>query len=189
MGIDDDLVACINAEHLIKTRLVPADLLFVFGTRDGVRKFVDEAAGLWKRGYYTTAIVSGGQTPRGEESEAAVLKREMIAAGIPGGIIMTEDRATNTGENVIFSLPIIDSLIGLKNVRSVIALGKLCTSRRYPMTLYRHWPEVEKMLVAVNWFGIPEREWHLHRHSRERIVSEYEKVGPYLAKGFIAPWP
>lgn len=189
MSIDDDLVTRINAEHLIKTPLVPADLLFVFGTRDGVQGFVDEAARLWCGGYYAAAIVSGGLTPGADETETAIIKRGMIAAGIPAEIILEEHTATNTGENVIFSLPIIDRVIGLRNIKSVIAMGKLCTSRRYPMTLHRHWPEVEKMLVAVNWFGIPEREWHLFRHSRERIVSEYEKIEPYLAKGFIAPWP
>ena len=44
----------------------------------------------------------------------------------------------NTGENVIFSLPVIDAALGLKNIRSVICLGNSWTARRYPMTLHRH---------------------------------------------------
>jgi len=47
--------------------------------------------------------------------------------------------STNTGENVIFSLPILEAAIGLKNIRSVICLGNTWTARRYPMTLQRHW--------------------------------------------------
>jgi hypothetical protein len=36
-------IAQINAEHLITTPLKPADLLFVFGTREGVTERVDAA--------------------------------------------------------------------------------------------------------------------------------------------------
>ena len=64
---------------------------------------------------------------------------------IPPERILEEHRATNTGENVIFSLPILDAALGLANIRSVICLGNTWTARRYPMTLHRHWPEVEKL--------------------------------------------
>jgi hypothetical protein len=70
-------------------------------------------------------------------------------------VILEEHRATNTGESVIFSLSLIDAHVRLGNIRSVVCLGRVCTSRRYLMTLNRHWHEVEKMLVAVNHFGTP----------------------------------
>jgi uncharacterized SAM-binding protein YcdF (DUF218 family) len=187
--LDPDLIARINREHLIETRIAPADLLFVFGTRHGVDEFVAEAARLWRARFYRHAIVSGGATLAEPEPEAAVIKRLMIDAGVPGDIILTEDTATNTGENVILSLPVLDQAIGLAKIGSVIALGKLCTSRRYLMTLERHWPDVDKMLVAVNWFGVPRDDWHRYQLSRARVLREYEKIAPYLARGFIAPWP
>lgn len=187
--LDPDLIARINREHLIETPVAPVDLLFVFGTRHGVREFVAEAARLWHDGYYRHAIVSGGASLGDPEPEAAAIKRRMIDAGIPGDVILTECRATNTGENVTLSLPILDKAIGLANVRSLIALGKLCASRRYPMTLQRHWPEVEKTLVAVNWFGVPREDWHRYQLSRARVVREYEKIAPYMERGLIAPWP
>jgi len=43
--------------------------------------------------------------------------------GIPHERILEEHRATNTGENVIFSLPVIEAALGLANIRSVICLG------------------------------------------------------------------
>lgn len=186
--VDLDLVERINREHFIETNLAPADLLFVFGTRHGVREFVAEAARLWNEGYYRHAIVSGGATLGDREPEADAIKRQMVDAGVPADIVLTEDKATNTGENVIFSLPILDARFGLSNIRSLIALGKLCSSRRYLMTLQRHWPEVEKMLVAVNWFGVPKQDWHLHPFSRARVLREYEKIAPYIERGFIADW-
>jgi uncharacterized SAM-binding protein YcdF (DUF218 family) len=182
-------IAAINARHLIETPLIPADLLFVFGTREDVELRVDEACRLWRAGYFRWSIVSGGVTPGSTRSECEIMAEAMIARGIPAGRILREDRAKNTGENVILSLPLIDAALGLKNIRSVICLGNTWTARRYPMTLHRHWPEVEKMLVTVDSFATPRARWHTDPEFRRRILREWDKIEPYLAKGFIAEWP
>jgi uncharacterized SAM-binding protein YcdF (DUF218 family) len=182
-------IAAINARHLIDTAIRPADLLFVFGTREDVERRVDEAARLWRDGYFRWAIVSGGMTPGSELSECAVIKPAMVGRGIPAEIILEEHRALNTGENVIFSLPVIDAALGLKNIRSVICLGNTWTARRYPMTLQRHWPEVEKMLLTVDSFATPRALWHTDPEFRIRMLREWDKIAPYMAKGFIAEWP
>jgi hypothetical protein len=44
-------IAEINAKHLVKTPIGPADLLFVFGTREDVERRVDEACRLWREGF------------------------------------------------------------------------------------------------------------------------------------------
>ena len=182
-------IAEINARHLIHTPIKPADLLFVFGTREDVARRVDEAARLWREGLFRWSIVSGGVTPGSSLSECAILRDAMIARGIPADKILSEDRAMNTGENVIFSLPVIDAALGLGNVRSVICFGNTWTSRRYAMTLQRHWPEVEKMLVTVDSFATPRALWHTDPEFSHRVLSEWDKIEPYMAKGFIAPWP
>jgi uncharacterized SAM-binding protein YcdF (DUF218 family) len=182
-------IAAINARHLIRTPLKPADLLFVFGTREDVAARVGEAFRLWREGFFRWAIVSGGITPGAEASECEIIKRTMVAQGMPDERILEEHRAMNTGENVIFSLPIIDAVLGLKNIRSVICLGNTWTARRYPMTLHRHWPEVEKMLVTVDSFATPRSQWHTEPEFRRRVLHEWDKIEPYKAKGFIAEWP
>jgi uncharacterized SAM-binding protein YcdF (DUF218 family) len=185
----EDEIAAINARHLVDTPLQPADLLFVFGTRQDVDVRVAEAARLWRGGYFRWAIVSGGVTPGAKLSECAIITEAMIASGVPAGIILREDRAMNTGENVIFSLPIIDAAIGLKNIRRVICLGSTWTARRYPMTLHRHWPDVEKMLVMVDGFKTPRSLWHTDPEFSRRMIGEWDKIEPYKARGFIAEWP
>jgi len=182
-------IAAINTQHLISTPLKPADLLFVFGTREDVEARVDEAFRLWRDGYFRWSIVSGGVTPGSERSECEIIADAMIAHGIPAEKILREDRAMNTGENVILSLPVIDAVLGLANVRSVICLGNSWTARRYPMTLHRHWPEVEKMLVTVDSFATPRALWHTDPEFARRMLSEWDKIEPYKAKGFIAAWP
>ncbi|MCP3477209.1 YdcF family protein [Bradyrhizobium sp. CCGUVB1N3] len=184
-----DEIAAINATHLIETPLRPADLLFLFGTREDVALRAVTAARLWRDGYFRWSIVSGGVTPGSEQSECKLIKAAMVEAGIPAGRILEEHRAMNTGENVVFSLPVIDAALGLQNVRSVICLGNTWTARRYPMTLHRHWPEATKMLVTVDSFATPRRLWHTDAEFRRRMLHEWDKIAPYKAKGFIADWP
>jgi uncharacterized SAM-binding protein YcdF (DUF218 family) len=182
-------IAEINAKHLISTPIKPADLLFMFGTREDVARRADEAIRLWRGGYFRWSIVSGGVTPGSIRSECEIIKAAMMARGIHSERILEEHRAMNTGENVIFSLPVIDAALGLKNIRSVICLGNTWTARRYPMTLQRHWPEAEKMLVTVDSFATPRALWHTNPDFRIRVLAEWDKIEPYKAKGFIAEWP
>ena len=182
-------IAAINARHLIATPLKPADLLFVFGTRKDEALRAETAYRLWREGLFRHAIVSGGVTPGSEQSECTIIKAAMVAAGIPADRILEEHRALNTGENVILSLPIIDAALGLHNVRRVICLGNTWTGARYAMTLHRHWPEVEKMLVTVDPFATPREKWHEHPELRRRVLAEWDKIERYKARGFIAEWP
>ena len=182
-------IAAIDAQHFADTPLRPADLLFVFGTRVDEELRAETAARLWQQGYFRHAIVSGGITPGADVSECTLIKAAMVRHGVPADCIFEEHRAMNTGENVLFSLPVIEAALGLANVRTVICLGNSWTARRYAMTLQRHWPEVEKMLLTVDGFGIPRQLWHTHPEFRRRVLSEWDKIGPYKAKGFIAEWP
>jgi len=182
-------IARINAEHLISTPLRAADLLFVFGGRYGVDETVAVAVDLWQRRFFRHAIVSGGPTQGLARTECAIIKQGMVTGGVPAELILEEHRATNTGENVLFSLPVIDAALGRQNITSVICLGKICTARRYPMTLHRHWPEVDKMLVTINPFATPVERWHTDPAFRARVLQEWRKIEPYRAKGFIADWP
>lgn len=184
-----DEIVEINRTHLIDTPLRPADLLFMFGTREDVGLRADTATRLWREGLFRWSIVSGGVTPGSEQSECTIIKAAMVAAGIPADLILEEHRAMNTGENVIFSLPIIDAALGLRNIRSVICLGNTWTARRYPMTLHRHWPEVEKMLLTVDSFATSRALWHTDVEFRRRVLHEWDKIEPYKARGFIAEWP
>lgn len=182
-------IVAITMTHLIETALEPADLLFVFGTREDVELRVEKACQLWREGFCRWIIVSGGITPGADRSECEVIKSAMVARGVPDGKVLEEHRARNTGENVIFSLPVIDVALGLNNIRSVICLGNSWTARRYPMTLHRHWPAVKKMLVTIDSFAVPLALWHTHGEFRRRVLHEWDKIEPYMARGFIAEWP
>lgn len=188
-SLDEAEIAEINARHLVDTPLRPADLLFVFGTREDVALRAEEACRLWRAGLFCWAIVSGGVTVGSHLTECEIIKAAMVERGIPHDRILEEHRAANTGEKVIFSLPIIDATLGRTAIRSVICLGNTWTARRYPMTLHRHWPEVTKMLRTVDSFATPRALWHTDPEFRRRVVTEWDKIEPYKARGFIAEWP
>jgi uncharacterized SAM-binding protein YcdF (DUF218 family) len=182
-------IAAINANHFADTILSPADLLFVFGTREDAGLRAATACRLWSEGFCRWSIVSGGITPGADASECEIIKARMVAGGMPVARILEEHRAQNTGENVIFSLPVIDAALGLNNVASVICLGNTWTARRYAMTLHRHWPEVKKQLITIDSFATPRALWHTDPEFRRRVLREWDKIEPYKARGFIADWP
>ena len=186
MAVDPELINAINHYLLVRTEIVPADLCFVFGTRHGVLEFADETARLWHEQYFPHVLISGGATLGEVRSEASVIRGLLIERGVDAEAILVEERATNTGENVEFSLPIIDEAIGLSNVESVIAVGKFRTSRRYLMTLQRHWPEVQKMLVPVHYHDVEPDCWMEHPELCKAVIAEWERLVPYFQKGFLA---
>ena len=51
------------------------------------------------------------------------------------------------------------------------------------MTLHRHWPEVDKMLVTINPFAAPVERWHTDPEFRTRVLEEWRKIEPYREKG------
>ena len=106
-------IAEISARHFVATPIKPADLLFVFGTREDVAQRADEASRLGREGLFRWAIVSGGVTPGATLSECEIIKTAMVERGIPPDRILEEHRAMNTGENVIFSLPVLEAALGL----------------------------------------------------------------------------
>ncbi len=186
MMLDAALVEAINAYLLVRSEIEPADLGFIFGSRHGVERFCDETARLWHEGYFPHVLVSGGVTPGDTRSEASILRELLVERGVDKRAILVEEQATNTGENVMFSMPVIERSLGLVNVRSVIAIGKFCTSRRYVMTLERHWPGVRKMLHPIHYHDVARDRWMEDNELCTRILGEWERIVPYFEKGFIA---
>lgn len=187
--LDAELIRAIEREHLVSTPLHEADLAFVFGTRHGVDAFADVVADLWSKRLARWIVVSGGMTANEDRTEADILSAAIQSRGVPQERVLLETRATNTGENVIFSLPIIDKEIGLDKIRSIIAVGKYYTSSRYLMTLQRHWPAPEKMLAPVHLHDLGDLRWHEHAELRVKVLGEWAKLPRYRALGYIADWP
>src|SRR5215469_18889900 len=83
------------------TKIFPSAYALVFGTRHGVDVFADDIVRLYHAGYFKKLIISGGATQENWEPEGAVMLRALVDRGISEQIILIENEATNTAENVI----------------------------------------------------------------------------------------
>jgi len=172
-----------------------ADIGLLFGTRHGVEEFCQASFALWQRGMFGKLLISGGCTRGEQASEASVIGQRLLQLGMPVDAVILEHEATNTGENVILSRKKISETMDLKCIGSVLVIGKVCSMRRYLMTLERHWPGLTKFACPINYFGVPKSRWHEHDEFRTRVLTEFEKIPHYLMQGFLseisgfAPYP
>lgn len=162
-----------------------SDLGFLFGTRHGVAQFCETAHALWRDGMFQRLLVSGGKTGGHTRAEADIIGERLVKLGMPASALILETAATNTGENVRFGRARVAETMDLAAVRSVVLIGKVCSTRRYLMTLQRHWPGLRMSVAPVNYFGVPAERWHEHEEFRTRVLAEFGKIPGYLAQGFL----
>jgi uncharacterized SAM-binding protein YcdF (DUF218 family) len=162
-----------------------ADLGFLFGTRHGVEEFCWTAHSLWQRKMFDRLLISGGATHGKPGTEAEVICERLLQLGIPRDVMILETAATNTGENVMFSRRKLSETMALDDIKSVLVIGKICSLRRYLMTLERHWPGLVMSASPVNFFGVGKEHWHTHAEFRARVLAEFEKIPDYLKRGFL----
>jgi hypothetical protein len=169
---------------LVETPLARADMCLLFG---GSRadELAARAAELYHQGYFPLIICSGGVlTPKGEV-EAYQMRDVLLAKGVPDGAILVEDKATNTGENVLYTKQLLKDLGRLKDIHSVLGIGQIHGSRRFLMTLERHWAGVTKMFTAPNYFPVSREDWHQDKTFRAAVLREYRKIPKYKARDII----
>jgi uncharacterized SAM-binding protein YcdF (DUF218 family) len=166
-----------------------ADLGFVFGTRQGVEEFCLTAHSLWQRKMFDKLLISGGSTQGKSETEADVIAERLVQLGVPRSAMILEKAATNTGENVIFSRRTLAKTMALNEIKSVLVIGKVCSLRRYLMTLERHWPGLAVSAAPVNFFGVEKQHWHTDADFRARVLGEFEKIPEYLKRDFLRELP
>jgi uncharacterized SAM-binding protein YcdF (DUF218 family) len=162
-----------------------SDLGFLFGTRHGVPEFCEATHELWAKGMFGRLLISGGRTGASPLAEADIIAERLVGLGMPETALILETAATNTGENVRFGRARVAEVMDVAVIRSVVVIGKICSTRRYLMTLQRHWPGLSVSVCPVNYFGMPAERWHEHEQFRARVLSEFDKIPRYLAEGFL----
>ncbi|QWK80790.1 YdcF family protein [Ochrobactrum sp. BTU1] len=140
-----DLAKILWDYNNISVKPKSADALIVMGTNDlGVPRYAAKLVQMYK---YRWVIVTGGVSHevsnRAEPfggTEAEVFRRIMIELGCPDNLILVENRARNTGANILESKILLDKL-GI-----VIVSGQLVHTpsmqRRSLATAQRQWDEV-----------------------------------------------
>jgi uncharacterized SAM-binding protein YcdF (DUF218 family) len=166
--------------------LIECDIAFLFGTRHGIEDFCMETYDLWRRGLFRKVLISGGYTAQIRETEAEVISARLRQLGMPQSDLILENAATNTGQNVVFGLEKLADAMDISSIKSVLLIGKICSARRYLMTLERHWPGRRLSFHGVNYFGVPVERWYEHDEFRARVMDEFVKIPRYLRQDFLS---
>lgn len=169
---------------LVETKLGMADVCIVFGNPHADH-LAAHAAKLYHQGYFKTIVVSGKPATDDGRPEATRLRDVLVQQGVPASAILVEDKATNSGENVLYTMQLLKDKGLLNGINSIIAVGHIHAARRFLMTLEKHWPQPLKMFTTNNCFGVPANDWHKDAQFRAMVLSEYDKIPDYKAKGFI----
>lgn len=165
------------------------DIALVFGTWNARKESVERAAELYKNGFVPKVIVSGGVNPINGVVEGDLMARELEKLGVSSTDILTENKSTNTLENVVFSMAVIDQELGLQNINTITAVVKNYHARRALMTLRKHIPkniQLKPAAYTATHYPFTKENWYNTENGNKKVMEEIEKIKIYLAKGDLA---
>ena len=161
------------------------DFILVLGSSDlRVPKF---AAEYFLQHPVSYIVVSGGlgkvTNEIWTETEAHIFSKVMIDLGVPSEKIYLEEKASNTGENILFSKKIIEEY-GLPH-REGLLIAKPYMTRRAYNTASQQWPEVKwstsaEPLTYHEYLDlVDDQETFIHL-----IVGDLQRIKVYGQLGF-----
>lgn len=134
--------------HLLRHRLVPADVIVVLCSHD--TSVAARGAQLWLEGWAPRLVYSGGlgaiTRHLWSEPEADQFARVAVAMGVPREHILIENQSTNTGENVQFTRRLLAAQ-GVDPARLML-VQKPYMERRTYATFHRVWPGKEVVVTS-----------------------------------------
>lgn len=145
---------------LMHQKLKPADAIFVLGSND--TRTAIWASELYKMGLAKYVICSGGNGKGSTliKTEAETFGNILEEHDVPKCSIILETRATNTGENIIFTRELLTSLS--LDLKSFILVQKPYMERRTYATFKKQWPGPEFVVSSppINFKDYPLNDKH-----------------------------
>lgn len=172
--------------HRLNHELSPADGILVFGSND--LRVAEHAARLFHEGLAPWILFSGARgrmTQDWAETEAEAMGRVARECAVPEEAIFTENKATNTGENIRFS----GELLASKGITlsTAIVVQKPYMERRTIAALDVQWPEV-KFRASSPELGF--EEYCAGDLTPELVISamagDFQRILDYPALGFAS---
>ena len=169
--------------------LEPADAILVLCSHD--ERVAERSAELYEAGLAPLVIFSGGAgaitKQLWQEPEAERFAQIAIAAGVPKEKILTENKSTNTGDNVRFTRQMLEGL-GLE-LQKFLLVQKPYMERRSYATFRKLWPEKEVLVTSPQ---IPFEDYLRDYANRALssadvigiMVGDLQRIRLYPARGF-----
>lgn len=165
-----------------------SDVLFVLGSSGGDWNAV---AKLFHQKLAPIILVNGLTGKKYDETGqplAHYIRDELIGFGVPPSAILTQDKSTNTLEDVKFGKELLKRH-GI-NPSTILFVSKSHHSGRVLLTLKRFFPAT--LLYAVTYDAIYEGakvsaiNWWKNPVAKARVYGEYIRIQTYSARGDIA---
>jgi uncharacterized SAM-binding protein YcdF (DUF218 family) len=179
--------------HQLHHELSRAEAIVALCSHDTV--VAERAAQLWLEGWAPLLVFAGGlgviTRNFWSEPEADQFARIAVALGVPEDRILTENRSTNTGENVLFTRRMLEGR-GLGHLRRFVVVQKPYMERRSFATFRKVWPEAD-VIVTSPPAALDE---YLERCSHESftaddvigiMVGDLQRIRVYPEMGFQIP--
>ena len=177
-----------------KTDYNRADLLFVFGS--GYPELITHLSSILKDKCFKTIIISGGFKSNSERkikleddtiSESKYILNRLLEHNLYLPKIILEENSTNSLENVLFSMKLID----FTQLNSIsIVCNNLGSGRQY-RTISKHILESIEIYfdcftsIALYGYEITRENWFLQKPSRVFVFGEYLRNIYYSQLGHI----
>lgn len=123
-----------------------------------------EAIALYQKGWAPLLIFSGAAADKSGPSNAEVMQRQAIAAGVPASAIVIETRSENTSENAAETSDILIE----RGIKSVIVVTSAYHQRRASLEFSHRAPDVEVRSHPVAsdnqwgpWWWLTPTGWYL----------------------------
>jgi len=171
--------------------LKKVDVILGLGNSD--IKTAEHAAKLFLEGYAPLILFTGqyGLLTKDsfEKTEAEIFTDVALKLGVPKDKILIEDKATNTGENIIFARELLKEK-GL-NPMSFIVVTKPHQLRRAYATFKKVWPEKEPIMSSINttmsdYMKINNLRLNYYINT---LVAVTQRIMIYPERGFQIPQP
>lgn len=165
-----------------------SDVIFVFGsTKEYVAK---HTASLFLKGFAELILVSGHMSTRSErlfqKTEAQFMKEKIINFGVPPDSIITEEKATNTLENIIFGMKKLNNR--KIKINSAILIAKPFHLRRCRATFRKQFPGIKIFCSSPEMDFNEYFSYETDKTKEETIIRFVEEIGrlkTYSQKGNI----
>jgi uncharacterized SAM-binding protein YcdF (DUF218 family) len=175
---------------LMHHELKKVDAIIALGTND--IRVVDRAFEIWKLGFASTIICTGGMAHMDdinktgwEKSEAEIYKDRLVELGVPESSILTETQAKSTGDNAILTKKLLQEKN--LNFNDFILVTKPWMERRAYATFRKQWPEANILLTSV------ELDYDTYMNSSKDVakeiflnvmVGDFQRINEYPKRSF-----
>jgi uncharacterized SAM-binding protein YcdF (DUF218 family) len=197
---EEERLARVVAEyHRMGHELEKADVVLVLGSNDfrvaecGAAVYGAGMAGRVLCTGRVGALTEGLYRGEGGEmiSEAEAFGRVCVEKGVPEGVLLLEGRATNTGENAVFSRELLERNGLLREVKRAVVVQKPYMERRAWATFRKVWPELEIRVTSPGLdfleygvAGVEGRGGCSLRRVVEIMVGDLQRIRIYPGLGF-----